>query len=169
MVPVAMGAGAVVGGLAFGFAMAVGRGIYQVALSGASTPSTEDYSREQALVMRGEIDEAFASFEKIIAGDPNAVRARTEAAELYARKKNYERAAVLFREIQRVPGVPAGSDVYASNRLADLYLGPLSSPEKALAELRGLVRRHPNSKAAAHPRDAIAKLESTLSTDGGPR
>ncbi len=130
------------------------------AVDGTSTPYTEQYSYQQALVMRGQLDEALESFEAVMAEKPEAVDARIRAAELYARERgNHARAAELFREIQRIPTVTLGEDIYASNRLIDLLTGPLDDPGRALTELRRIVDRYPASPAAAHARDALTALK----------
>ena len=95
-------------------------------MGGSSTPYKEQYSREQALVMRGEVDEALRSFEAVLAEKPDAIDPRIKAAELYAKEKgDHRRAAELFREVQRIAPITPGEDVYATNRLVDLYTGPL--------------------------------------------
>jgi tetratricopeptide (TPR) repeat protein len=131
-----------------------------------TTPYKEQYSREQALVMRGEVDEALRSFEAIIAENPNAVDPRFKAAELYAKERGeYRRAAELFREVQRIEPRTSGEDIYATNRLVDLYTGPLSDPGRALVELRRLIERHPQSPAATHARTALAALKSRVHSE----
>lgn len=132
-------------------------------LSGASTPYQEQFSRQQALVMKGRIEEALRSYEELIeAADPgiDPAEARLRAAELYAGGgRNALRAAVLLRQVQRLPRVAAGTDIHATNRLVDLYLGPLAEPHRALVELRRLIERYPRSPAAQHARVALAKLK----------
>jgi hypothetical protein len=89
-----------------------------------------------------------------------------KAAELYSReKRNHARAAELFREIQRTPGLTAGEDVYATNRLVDLLTGPLEDPGRALGELRRLVDRYPGSAAAVHARAALVTLKLRVHGD----
>lgn len=129
--------------------------------TGASTPYQEQFSREQALVMQGRVAEALALFEERIAADPAAVEARIQAAELHATHgANPARAAELFREAQRVPGLPSGQELYIGNRLADLYTGPLGTPARALVELRRLLDRYPDSRMAPQLREAIATLKA---------
>jgi len=138
--------------------------VVRVATAGAnSTPYESKFSREESLVMRGRIDEALRAFEELIASPPTGVdpaEARLRAAELYASSGDVRRAAALLREVQRLPGVKPGQDIYASNRLVDLLLGPLAEPPRALVELRRLIERYPRTTAAAHARTALEKLKS---------
>ena len=153
-------AGAATAAATFWLSNAAGGTWTAVALSGASTPYEEQYSYQQALVMQGKVDEALASFEQIIAASPNAIEPRVRAAELYAKsREGARRAAELLRETQKIPAISAGQDIYATNRLVDLLIGPLGEPGRALVELRRLIERYPASSAAAHAREAIARLK----------
>lgn len=153
--------GLVVAWLALGLAGAVGWTWKRFMVDGASTPYVEQYSYQQALVMQGKLDEALESFEAVIAEKPGEFDPRVKAAELYDRdRKNHRRAAELFREAQRIETINAGQFVYVTNRLVDLYTGPLGEPGKALVELRKLIERYPGSAAAIQARDALATLKS---------
>lgn len=154
-------------GLAVLLAKATGDGWQKVALSGASTPYEEQFSYQQSLVMQGKVEEALASFEEMIAAAPDAVEPRIRAAELYAQnRESARRAAELLRQVQRIRSIAPGQDIYATNRLVDLLIGPLRDPGRAVVELRKLIDRHPTSTAAAHARDALARIKrDMLSTD----
>ena len=135
---------AAVGWAGLRFSAGVGNTWLRFAVDGTSTPYIEQYSYQQALVMQGRLDDALESFEAVIAEKPGAVDPRVRAAELYSRDKgNHGRAAELFREVQRIESVSSGEFIYATNRLVDLYSGPLSDPGRALVELRRLIERYP--------------------------
>jgi hypothetical protein len=164
--PIAIIAGVGTGGLGWFLGEMAGGAWKRIAVDGTSTPYKEQYSYQQALVMQGRVDDALESFEAVIAEKPGEVSPRIKAAELYAREKqNHQRAAELFREVQRVVGVGVGEDIYASNRLVDLYTGPLNEPGRALVELRRLAERYPGSPAAQHARDALATLKAQRPND----
>jgi len=150
-------------GAAFFLGKAAGDGWTRIAVSGASTPYEEQFSYQQSLVMQGKVDEALASFEDIIAAAPDAVEPRILAADLYAREREgARRAAELFREAQRIRSIAPGRDIYATNRLVDLLIGPLRDPGRAVVELRKLIDRHPTSTAAVHARDALARIKREM-------
>jgi hypothetical protein len=154
-------AGTLVGAVAFSLSSAAGAAYKHLMVSGSTTPYKEQYSYQQTLVMQGRLDEALESFEAVIAEKPESVDVRVKAAELYARDKaNFVRAAELFREIQRIPTVTTGEDIYATNRLVDLLTGPLQNPRRALVELRRLIERYPGTSAAVHARGALADLKA---------
>ena len=134
-----------------------------VMAGGSSTPYEEQFSQQQALVMRERYADALELFEQQIAQTPGEPRVRIAAADLYATHgKNASRAAELYREVQRMPNIQAGHEIYASNKLADLYLGPLKAPGKALVEFRRLASRYPNSVAAKNAQLAISNLKHQI-------
>lgn len=134
-----------------------------VTTGGSSTPYEEQFSHEQALVMQRDYAGALALFEQRIVASPNEPRVRIAAADLYATHgENPRRAAELYREVQRIPQLISGQDVYVSNKLVDLYLGPLKEPGRALVELRRLIERYPDSKVAAQARMGLANLKADL-------
>ena len=166
-------AAVVTAGMAFLLGKVAGDGWHKVAISGASTPYEEQFSYQQSLVMQGKVDEALASFEEMIAATPDAIEPRIRAAELYSQnREGARRAAELLRQAQRIPSIAPGRDIYATNRLVDLLTGPLRNPGRAVVELRKLIDRYPSSTAAAHARDALARIKrELLATDetAGPR
>lgn len=132
--------------------------------NGQGLPYENQFSYEDALAMRGDVAGALESFEDRIAATPIAaptgVELRVRAAEMYARPKgDPRRAAELFRVVQRSPDLPPNRDLYVSNRLIDLYLGPLRDEGRAMVELRRLIERYPGTDTAAGARAAIARLK----------
>jgi hypothetical protein len=134
-----------------------------VTAGGSTTPYEEQFSHEQALIMKRDYAAALHLFEQRIAQSPGEPRVRIAAADLYATHgQNAPRAAELYREVQRLPDVASGHHVYASNKLADLYLGPLHEPGRALVEFRRLIERYPGSVAATNARLALTNVKTRL-------
>jgi hypothetical protein len=135
----------------------------RVYMGGDGTPYEEQFSQEQALVMQRDYAGALALYEQRITMSPGEPRVRIAAADLYmTHGENPKRAAELYREVQRIPELPSGHDVYVTNKLADLYLGPLEEPGRALVEFRRLAYRYPESKAAKFALMAIANLKPDI-------
>jgi len=126
-------------------------------------PRQASYSHIEAMAAAGDIPGALGAYERVIAADPVAIVPRAQAAELYARGSDTARAAALFAEIRRIPGCSPQNDLYATQRLIDLYDGPLDQPAKSLTELRRIVERHRDSREAPFARAALVrrKREST--------
>jgi len=145
---------------------AAGKVAETVYMGGSGTPYEEQFSQEQALVMQRDYAGALELFEQRIALAPNEPRVRIAAADLYRTYgENPKRAAELYKEVQRIPEIMSGHDVYVSNKLADLYLGPLKDLGKALVEFRRLIERYPGSVVAGHARRALANLKEDMLKD----
>lgn len=130
-------------------------------------PSEVTYSHIQAIAARGDVAGALKEFEAIIAAEPASVEARIQAAELYATSRtDVVRAAALYHEVRRIEGVSAARDLYASQRLIDLYDGPLRQPSKSLTELRRIIDRHHGSREAEFARTTLAKRRNEQSRAG---
>jgi hypothetical protein len=84
------------------------------------------------------------------------------AADLYAKSGLRERAELLYRAVQRLPRVASADDIYASNRLVDLYLAWPGHETKGLRELRRLVDTYPESDVAERARAGLVNLKSQL-------
>ncbi|HET6760470.1 MAG TPA: tetratricopeptide repeat protein, partial [Gemmatimonadaceae bacterium] len=119
-------------------------------------------SHEDALVMRGDAEGALASYERIILEAPNDAQPRIRAADLYAKSGMRERAEILFRAVQRLPRVAPRDDIYASNRLVDLYLAWPGHETKGLRELRRLIDTYPETDVAERARAGLVNLKSQL-------
>ena len=155
-----LGAGVLTGGLGPLLGYLASRFASTVVYGASSTPYVPQYSYQDSLIQKGRLPEALESFEALIAEQPLAADVRIRAAELYAKdESSVKRAAELFREVQRINGVSIGNDVYATNRLVDLFIGPLDNPSRALVELRRLIDRYPASSAAVNARATLAVLK----------
>ena len=131
--------------------------------SGNSTPYEQTFSYQEALAAKGDVAGALESYEAVIAEQPTAVSARLRAAEHYAKgNRNAKRAAELFKELRLIPGVTPRDALYATNRLVDLYDGPLSDPGRALVELRRIIEQYPGTQVANHARNALPALKARL-------
>ena len=130
------------------------------------TEYERQYSREDALVMRGDVEGALASYESIIAEAPNEAQPKIRAAELYAKSGMNERAEMLYRAVQRLPDVAPRDDVFVSNRLVDLYLTWPGNEGKGLRELRRLIDTYPHTDVAERARAGLITLKGRLGSTG---
>lgn len=127
----------------------------------------ETYSYEESLVARGNYAEAIAAYERHAAAGTGGAVVVIRAADLHTKHGDPRRAAELFRAAQRRPGLPAESHMYVTNRLIDLYTGPLANADAAVSELRRLIAAHPSSDAAKHARTALVNLKRQLRSESG--
>lgn len=154
-------AGVLVAWFAWKFANGAGSGFRAfIQPSGSSTPYAAQYSYEQSLAVRGDVAGALAAYERRMAEQPGDADVRRRAAELYAGEgRDPGRAAAVFRELRAIPAVAPEHVLYATQRLIDLYRGPLADDGRALVELRRLAETFPSSPAASHAREAIRKIK----------
>lgn len=130
--------------------------------SGNRTPYERQYSEQDAMVMRGEVARALASYEEIILASPIDPAPRIRAAELYLKNGQRDRAEALYKAVQRLPRVTTKDDVYVSNRLVDLYLQWPGREVRALTELRRLIDTYPDTDIAERASTGLANLKSQL-------
>ncbi len=123
----------------------------------------QKFSYEDSLLARGHYAEAIASFERHAAEGTGGATVMLRAADLRAKHGgNPKRASELYRDVQRLPGVSTADHVYATNRLIDLYMGPLPNADAAVSELRRLIATYPSSDAAKHARIALVNLKRQM-------
>jgi hypothetical protein len=127
-----------------------------------AAPRQASYSHIEAMAAAGDVAGALGAYEQVIAAEPDAIVPRAQAAELYARGSDHARAAALFAGIRRIPGCSPQHDLYATQRLIDLYDGPLDQPAKSLTELRRIIERHGGSREAPFARAALAQRKRGL-------
>lgn len=136
---------------------------------GDTTPYAHDFSQIEAFVVRGEFDAAAVLWEDAVVERPGDVDVRVRAGDFFAGPGgNPARARTLFREVQQIAGAPPERVLYVSQRLVDLHLGPLADKGRAVVELRRIIERWPNSAAARHGREALARLKAELHDTDGP-
>ncbi|CAG0952381.1 hypothetical protein GPROT1_00186 [Gammaproteobacteria bacterium] len=129
--------------------------------SGNSTPYAKTYSAEQALAVRGDHAGALEAYEAAMRLNPTDPEPRIQAAEMLFRGPTPERAVTLFLEARTLAGADRARELYATQRLIDLYLGPARNASRALVELRRLVERFPGTREAMAAREVIGRLKVT--------
>jgi hypothetical protein len=139
-----------------------GRALTEFIQPTAAGSYERQYSHEDAMVMRGDVGGALSSYEEIILEAPNDPQPRLRAAELYAKSEQRERAEMLYRSVQRLPRLKPGDDIFASNRLVDLYLAWPGHETKGLRELRRLIDTYPETDVAERARAGLVNLKSQL-------
>jgi len=133
-----------------------------LAPSGRSTPSPDDYSYEKSLLVRGKVDEALLALDVRLANRPDDPALCLFAADAYAREgRNPSKAARLYGRVREMEGASPEQDYRATNRLIDLYMGPLDDSARAEAELERISTRHAGTTAAAHAEQALRTLRGT--------
>jgi hypothetical protein len=133
--------------------------------SGNSTPYEPTYSAEQAMAARGDIEGALKAYRIAMRQNPGDPEPRFRVAELLFRGDYPEKAIEFFKEGRDLAGDNRTRELYATQRLIDLYLGPLGDDVRALVELRRLVERFPGTREAAAARNVLARMKATVRID----
>ena len=136
--------------------------VYMIWPSGSSTPYTPSYSYEEALAARGDLNGALSRYRVAMSRNPTDPEPRIRAAELLFDSDRPGDAVALFAEARRLSDA---HELYVTQRLIDLYLGPLHNDIRVLVELRRLTERFPGTREAeaAHRLLTSLKQESKVS------
>ncbi len=143
-----------------GFARGAGAGFLAfLQPSGKSSPYTTEYSQGLALEARDDIVGAIEWFDRELTRRPADARLLAGAADLHARHGGHLRAEGMYLEARRVT-THSQQELYCTQRVIDLRLGPLNDSARALPELRRLVDRFPDTREARGALIALAQLKA---------
>lgn len=135
--------------------------------SGRATPYQEGFSVIESHITRGDHGAAAELWEAAIAERPGDVEVRMRAADFYALQGgNAQRALELWLEARGLPALDAARELYVTQRIIDLYVGPLGEKARALVELRRLVDRFPGTAAARHAQEAMREIRAEVHGEG---
>ena len=120
----------------------------------------QTHSHIDALEARGDYRGAADAWEAVVVSQPLNAWPLIRAGELYARQLNDPATAVeRFIHARDVVGITPELQRYATQKIVDLYLGPLADPGRAMVELRRMIIAHPGTREAEFAREAIANLK----------
>lgn len=153
-----------VGRMVFGGADRSARSIYMP--RGTSTPYATQYSHIDTLEARGDIAGAVGAWEKAAIAEPNNPWPLIRAGELYMRTLGEPATALdRFKAAREVVSISLDHRLYVTQKIVDLYLGPINEPGRALVELRRMVETFPDRREAQFARGAIARLKAQSTAD----
>ena len=136
--------------------------LYMIWPSGQSTPYEPTYSNEQALAARGDYAGALEAYDEAMRLRPMDPEPRFQVADLLLKSSTPEKAARYYVQGRRLSSGNRARELYATQRLIDLYLGKLDDRPRARVELRQLVSRFPNTREAAAAAKVLKELESEV-------
>lgn len=162
--------GIVAGLVVFRLSVAVARGGGATLLaflqpSGRSSPYEQEYSAALALEARDDVEGAFAWFDAAIVRNPTEPRLRVALADLCVRQARHGRAEALYLETRRLVH-HRDLELYCTQRVIELRLGPLKREAAALPELRRVMDRFPGTREAEGAGRALSRLKTELLVDG---
>ena len=128
--------------------------------SGYSTPYQPTFSHLQASAARGDVSAAVAGYREAIRLRPTDPEPRFQLAELLMQDAKPAKAAWYLGQARRLT-TSSAQELYATQRMIDLYLGPLDDRLRAKMELKRLIERFPESREAKAARSILAELTVT--------
>ncbi|MFI5311198.1 MAG: tol-pal system YbgF family protein [Gemmatimonadales bacterium] len=142
-----------------------GRAAQSVYAPAAAGGYAHTHSNIDAMEARGDFGGAAAAWEAVSVSEPKNPWPLIRAGELYLRELGEPATALeRFRLARATPGLTPEQHRYVTQKMIDLYLGPLADEGRALAELRRLADAHPGTREAEGARAAIRRLKEQRPT-----
>lgn len=138
-------------------------GAQQVYMPNAKGSYANTHSNIDSLEAKGNYAVAVDAWEKVAIAQPGNPWPLMRAGELYLRMLNEPALALeRFRGAQELPGIKGEHHIYVSQKIIDLYLGPLNDRGRALVKLSRFVSVYAGTRDAVHAKEAIAKIKQEL-------
>ncbi len=126
---------------------------------GGPVGTRREYSEAQALAVRGEFGAALGLYLTAAEADPDDPEPLLRGARILRDElADPEGAAEWLRRAAATPGLSARAEFAVAQELAELYDGPLGTPERALPTLARLAERHADTRAGAWARRRMVEL-----------
>ena len=131
--------------------------------SGSTTPRKKEYSRAQALEIRGDFSGAIRAYEAEILDDPDTAEPYLRIARLLRDElKDTEAAVGWFRRVQREARPRAGEALRAHRELAEIFLYALREPRRAAPELARLAETYPHTPDGEWAARELAEIKAEM-------
>lgn len=138
-----------------------GAAAQQIYMPGAAGTYVQQHSAIDALEAQGNYQAAVDAWEAVAIAQPSNAWVLIRAGELYMRRLGDPAMALeRFRGAREIATITVEHRMYASQKVIDLYLGPLDDPGRALVELRRFAETHPGTREANHALQALARLKA---------
>lgn len=152
----------VAGAVGYGIWLGIGgmaERFVSIAQARGNIAPTKQYSEQDALLVRGQVAEAIASYRALITRDRHDLDARLRLAALLAKDGgDSEGAERVYLEVRALGPTPPQTTVL-SNGLIDLYRD-LGRRDDLKLELGRFARRFPNSRESAAARAYLERLNA---------
>jgi tetratricopeptide (TPR) repeat protein len=136
-------------------------GIYMP--TGVSTPRKREYSRAEALLVRGDREAAIAEYEAAIAADPSDPEPYLRVARILRDQlKRPADAIPWFRRAVREARPSPGLERRALREVAEIYLHHLREPRKAAPELARLAEAFPATPDGRWAREELGRVKEEM-------
>ena len=134
--------------------------------SGKSTPHKKEYSRAQALVVRGEYEDAIRAFEVEILDFPSEPEPYLRIARICRDQlKNHDDALSWFRRATREAELSGGQEIRTRREIAEIFLHHRGEPRKAAPELARLAESYGNTPDGEWAAMELARIKEEIAQD----
>lgn len=141
-----------------------GRGASAVYMpSGSSTPRKAEYSRAQALEIRGEYMKAVRAYEAAILEAPDVPEPYLRIARLFRDElRELDFAVHWFRRAQREASLSTGEAIRTHRELAEIFLHMRREPRRAAPELARLAETYPDTPDGKWAASELADVKEEM-------
>jgi tetratricopeptide (TPR) repeat protein len=134
--------------------------------SGSSTPRKKEYSRAEALAIRGEYEGAVAAYQEAILESPAEGEPYVRIARLYRdRLGDLEEALRWFKKATRDAVLSQGEEILSRKEMAELLIHRLQEPRRAAPELARLAEAYPNTPDGKWAALELARIKEEMGRD----
>lgn len=129
--------------------------------SGERTKYTPTFSHIEALEARGDLEGAARAWDEACLEQPGSAMVLVRAADFRLRTlKDAVAAHDLYRRARALDTSSTDLRRYISQKLVDLYLGPLHDRGRAMTELRRLIDTFPDTVEAESAREVLMRMKA---------
>jgi tetratricopeptide (TPR) repeat protein len=138
---------------------------------GSSTPRKKEYSRAEALAVRGEYEGAVAAYQEAILESPEEGEPYLRVARLYRdRLGDPEEALSWFKCATRDAVLSQGQEILTRKEMAELLIHRMQEPQRAAPELARLAEAYPDTSDGEWAAQELARIKEEMGRedDSGP-
>ena len=139
--------------------------------SADSTPRRKEYSRAEALTIRGQYDEAIEAYEVALSEVPEDPEPYIRIARIYRDElRRFDDALYWFKRARSDAAIDEGRELLVTQEIIEIHSRRVGQPQRAIPELARLIDRFPGHPVADWARREMARLKSGLAEGeaGGP-
>lgn len=125
-------------------------------------PVADQYSHADAMVARGEYDEAVRLYQKAIERNPHEGAPYIRMARALVKQGSYEEALATLSRCLRSADLPPDQETFVVHQIQEISSTKLGQPELAFEHLQLLLARHPTGQYADWAKEALREIESGL-------
>lgn len=141
-----------------------GRGVAFLFLPfGPGTLRKTDYSRAEALVVRGEYEAAILAYEEAIRDAPRDGEAYLRIARIFRdHVKRPEEALLWYQRGLEEAGFSRGQEILTRREMAELFIHHLQEPRRAAPDLARLAEEYPDTVAGKWAGEELARVKREI-------